>query len=84
MLREKILALSITELVDFITNLFAVAFNPLFENIRHILKLNSLSKGTFFTLDVHWVTDDPRNSIVRNFLSTCDKKMILERVSNNK
>ena len=69
---EKILTLSIIELVDFITNLFTVAFNPLFEHIRQVPKLNSLFKETFFTLDVHWVMGDPGNSIVHNFLSTCD------------
>ena len=66
------LTLSITELVDFNTNLLIVAFNPLFGNIIQISKPKSIFKETFFTLDVHWVTGAPRNSICHNFLSAYD------------
>ena len=66
------LTLTIIELVDFDTNLLIVAFNALFGNIIQISKPNSIFKETFFTLDVHWVTGAPRNSIGHNFLSAYD------------
>ena len=57
---KKILTLNIIEHVDFISNPFIAAFNPLFEIIRQVSKLNSFFKETYFTLDVHCVNGDKK------------------------